>query len=104
MGKFDSKSDEGMLLGYSNNSRAYRVYNNCTRIVMESINVVVDDACSEGKIGGVCIEFEQLEVNLVKVTEPKEASILDLSQTSNELVVSTKDSTSDNEAKLPKEL
>ena len=27
LGKFDAKSDEGIFLGYSMNSRAYRVYN-----------------------------------------------------------------------------
>jgi hypothetical protein len=43
LGKFDSKSDEGILLGYSTNSRAYRVFNKRTETVMESINVVVDD-------------------------------------------------------------
>jgi hypothetical protein len=41
--KFDSKSDEGIFLGYSTNSRAYRVFNKRTETVMESINVVVDD-------------------------------------------------------------
>jgi len=30
-------------LGYSTNSRAYRVYNTRTESVMESINVVIDD-------------------------------------------------------------
>jgi hypothetical protein len=40
---FDSKSDEGIFLGYSINSRAYRVFNKRTETVMESINVVVDD-------------------------------------------------------------
>jgi len=43
LGKFDSKSDEGIFLGYSTNSRAYRVFNKRTETVMESINVVVDD-------------------------------------------------------------
>jgi hypothetical protein len=43
LGKFDSKSDEGIFLGYSTNSRAYRVFNKRTEIVMESINVVIDD-------------------------------------------------------------
>jgi hypothetical protein len=43
LGKFDSKSEEGIFLGYSTNSRAYRVFNKRTEIVMESINVVVDD-------------------------------------------------------------
>ena len=44
MGKFDPRSDEGIFLGYSTNSRAYRVFNIHKSIVMESINVVVDDA------------------------------------------------------------
>jgi hypothetical protein len=39
LGKFDSKSDEGIFLGYSTNSRAYRVFNKRTETVMESINV-----------------------------------------------------------------
>ena len=43
LGKFDNKSDEGVFLGYSKNSKAYRVYNMRTQTVMESINVVVDD-------------------------------------------------------------
>jgi hypothetical protein len=41
--KFDVKSDEGIFLGYSSNSRAYRVFNERTGTIMESINVVVDD-------------------------------------------------------------
>ncbi|GMH05098.1 hypothetical protein Nepgr_006938 [Nepenthes gracilis] len=43
LGKFDSKSDEGIFLGYSLTSRAYRVFNLRTQIVMESINIVVND-------------------------------------------------------------
>jgi hypothetical protein len=43
LGKFDPKSDEGIFLGYSTSSRAYRVYNTRTETVMESINVVIDD-------------------------------------------------------------
>ena len=44
IGKFDSKSDEGMFLGYSLNSRAYRIFNLRTRRVIESINVVFSDS------------------------------------------------------------
>jgi hypothetical protein len=40
--KFDPKSDEGIFLGYSTNSRAYRVFNKRTETMMESINVVID--------------------------------------------------------------
>ena len=47
LGKFDAKSDEGIFLGYFINSRAYRVYNKCTKKVMESINVVIDDTIQE---------------------------------------------------------
>ncbi|GAA0172337.1 hypothetical protein LIER_26183 [Lithospermum erythrorhizon] len=41
--KFDVKGDEGIFLGYSRNSRALRVYNKRTQIIMESINVKVVD-------------------------------------------------------------
>ncbi|CAJ2652309.1 unnamed protein product [Trifolium pratense] len=41
--KLDPKSDEGIFLGYSTNSRAYRDFNSRTRTMMESINVVIDD-------------------------------------------------------------
>ena len=44
LGKFDTQSDEGLSLGYSINSRAYHIYNLRTLTVMESINIVIDDA------------------------------------------------------------
>ncbi|MCI38002.1 gag-pol polyprotein [Trifolium medium] len=43
----DPKSDEGIFLGYSMNSRAYRVFNTRTKTMMESINVVIDDGPGE---------------------------------------------------------
>ena len=43
LGKFDAKSDEGIFLGYSTTSRAYRVFNKRTKTIMESINVKIDD-------------------------------------------------------------
>ncbi|XP_073061619.1 uncharacterized protein [Primulina eburnea] len=43
LAKFDSKSDKCLFLGYSSNSRAYRMYNLRTRTTMESINVVFDN-------------------------------------------------------------
>ncbi|KAF7154735.1 hypothetical protein RHSIM_Rhsim01G0142400 [Rhododendron simsii] len=43
LGKFESRSDEGIFLGYSTDSRAFRVYNKRTQSIMESINVVVDE-------------------------------------------------------------
>ena len=47
LGKFDAKSDVGIFLGYSTTSRAYRVFNKRTKRVMESINVVIDDAITK---------------------------------------------------------
>ncbi|XP_075489643.1 uncharacterized protein LOC142528479 [Primulina tabacum] len=43
LAKLDSKSDKCLFLGYSMNSKAYRVYNLRTRTTMESINVVFDN-------------------------------------------------------------
>ena len=49
MGKFGSKSDEGVFLGYSIVGRAYRVYNLRTFTLVESVNVVVDDSTVDEK-------------------------------------------------------
>ncbi|GJU51217.1 uncharacterized mitochondrial protein-like protein [Tanacetum coccineum] len=38
-GKFDGKSDEGFFVGYSINSKAFRVFNSGTRIVEENLHV-----------------------------------------------------------------
>jgi len=48
VGKFDSQSDEGIFLGYSSTSKAYWMYNKRTRKVMETVNVVIDEASSFG--------------------------------------------------------
>ena len=41
VGKFDSRSDEGIFLGYSSTSKAYRVYNKRAMKVMETENIVI---------------------------------------------------------------
>ena len=46
----DPKSDEGIFLGYSTNSRAYRVFNSRTKVMMGSINVMVDDYHEETNV------------------------------------------------------
>nr|GEV28360.1 hypothetical protein [Tanacetum cinerariifolium] len=38
-GKFEGKADEGFLVGYSMNSKAFRVFNNRTRIVQGTLHV-----------------------------------------------------------------
>ncbi|KAH9684787.1 hypothetical protein KPL70_013662 [Citrus sinensis] len=44
LGKFDPKSDVGIFLGYSNSSKAYRVYNKRTLVVEESMRVTFDES------------------------------------------------------------
>ncbi|KAI3735684.1 hypothetical protein L6452_15192 [Arctium lappa] len=39
LGKFDSKADDGLLVGYSSQSKAYRVFNSSSRIIEENDNV-----------------------------------------------------------------
>ena len=54
MGKFDSRSDEGIFLGYSSTSKAYQVYNKRIRKVMETVNVDIDE--SSDSSSEKCIE------------------------------------------------
>ncbi|KAL5547467.1 hypothetical protein UlMin_002698 [Ulmus minor] len=44
LGKFDSKSDVGIFLGYSSSSKSYRVYNRRTLVVEESMHIVFDES------------------------------------------------------------
>ena len=46
--KFDSRSNEGIFLGYSFTSKAYQVYNKRTMKVMEMVNVVIDESSEFG--------------------------------------------------------
>ena len=43
LGKFDSRTNEGIFLGYSPTKRAYRCYNLRLHKIIESENVTVDD-------------------------------------------------------------
>ena len=43
LGKFDSRTDEGIFLGYSSTKRAYRCYNKRLHKIVESVDVRVDD-------------------------------------------------------------
>ena len=53
MGKFDSRSDEGIFLGYSSTSKAYRVFNKRTLKVMETVNVVIDESSNSSTEKGI---------------------------------------------------
>jgi hypothetical protein len=44
MGKFDSRVDKGILVGYSSTMKAYKCFNIGLNKVVESINVTIDEA------------------------------------------------------------
>ena len=44
LGKFDLKSNVGNFLGYSNISKAYRIYNKRTLVIEESTHVTFDES------------------------------------------------------------
>ena len=50
--KFDSRSDEGIFLGYPSTSKAYQVYNKRTMKVMETVNIVIDESLDPGSEKG----------------------------------------------------
>jgi hypothetical protein len=45
MGKFDTRVDKGILVGYSSTRKAYKCYNLRLNEVVESINVTIDETC-----------------------------------------------------------
>ena len=53
VGKFDFRSDEGIFLGYSSISKAYRVYNKRTMKVMKIVNVVIDQSSDSSSKKGI---------------------------------------------------
>ena len=53
VGKFDSRSDECIFLGYSSTSKAYQVYNKRTMKVMETVNVVIDESLDSSLEKGI---------------------------------------------------
>ena len=83
LGKFDAKSDEGIFLGYSTSSQAYKVYNKRTKTVIESINVQIDDAITKVEMVDdgegpstkePTVEVEALDVEVEEYTPKKEST------------------------------
>ena len=71
--KFDVKSDEGIFLGYSTTSWAYKDFNKRTKTVMESINVEIDNAITK-----VEMERGQAPKNPQLRSKPKILKLKDL--------------------------
>ncbi|GKE70154.1 ribonuclease H-like domain-containing protein, partial [Tanacetum coccineum] len=51
LGKFDGKAGEGFFVGYSTNSKAFRVFDSRTRIVEENLHLVAVRNQSNGNAG-----------------------------------------------------
>ena len=68
--KFYSRSDEGIFLGYSSTSKAYRVYNKRTNKVMETMNVVIDESSKFEEIPTEILPSEPKEVQEIIKQEP----------------------------------
>lgn len=56
LGKFHSKSDEGIFLGYSSTSKSYRVYNHRTASVEKSMHVSFDESSPQKMGNGICYD------------------------------------------------
>ncbi|XP_072074150.1 uncharacterized protein [Arachis hypogaea] len=84
LGKFDPKTHEGIFLGYSTNSKAYRVYNKNSKTVEETMHVTF---CETNIIPSVCLDDSPgFEAELPKNDEPvqQNSSSQEAAPTSNE--------------------
>ena len=71
VGKFDSRSDEGIFLEYSFPSKAYWVYNKRTKKVIEIVNVVIDESSEFG--------FEKFSKEIAKeILPPKPKDVQEI--------------------------
>ena len=65
--KFDAKSDEGIVIGYSSQSKAYRVFNKRTLVVEESIHAVFDNKPriinNDDNLEDISNKMNQIQIN-----------------------------------------
>src|ERR1044072_2155472 len=70
--KFDSKAQKCVLLGYSERSKGYRIYNKESQIVEESIHVRFDDKLDSDK-SKLVDKFADLEITFPETGEKNKA-------------------------------
>jgi hypothetical protein len=85
LSKFESKSDEGIFVGYSTESHTYRVFNTNTKVVEEAVDVTFDE--SNGSQGGQVANDISGKVDILhkstgevrpQVEEPASSGVTDL--------------------------
>jgi hypothetical protein len=61
LNKFESRSSDGILLGYTPHDRSYRVFNLETNTIVESYDVTIDEttSCSHDAFG--CVDEKEIE-------------------------------------------
>ncbi|KAL4030315.1 hypothetical protein IC575_008551 [Cucumis melo] len=93
--KWDAKSKQGIFFGYSQNSRAYRVFNNRSGSVMETIDVVINDLDSaikqindeEDETPNMCEARTTNSVEVPKADNPSYDSGKSLEKSSEENII-----------------
>ena len=87
LGKFTSKTDVGVFLGYFTSSKAYRVFNKRTLVIKESMHVTFDETSKLDLVKGsvpcddVVGGLEELNIG---ENAPKESKELDKDDKSQE--------------------
>lgn len=61
--KFDAKAHKGIFLGYSECSKAYKVYNSETKIIEDSIHIIFDDKEPDSKMSELVQIFSKVSVS-----------------------------------------
>lgn len=92
---FQSKSDEGIFLGYSSNSKAYKCFNKRLNKVVESINVVFDE--NQNITTNDCEEDSDIEIR----TSSPTIKTIDSKTTESNNEESSSDNVADTSQKLP---
>ena len=62
LGKFDEKSDEGIFLGYSLSSKAFRIYNKRTLTIEESMHVSFDESNTSKEEVVICDDDDSIDL------------------------------------------
>nr|KYP59259.1 Retrovirus-related Pol polyprotein from transposon TNT 1-94 [Cajanus cajan] len=94
LGKFDAKANEAIFLGYSTNSKAYRVYNKRTIIVEESVHVVSDETnkqeTKQTEIEDITDLFDQPPLESEPSEMPKMSESIETTKNTSEQSASSK--------------
>src|SRR4030066_737922 len=61
--KFSAKAQRGIFIGYSERSKAYRVYNSETKMVEEFVHVKFDDKESDSEISELSKNLAEIQIS-----------------------------------------